>query len=64
MLFSDDDVSVMETPLLWPLGAPDEDLIGLPPALIISAANCPFRFQNEELGKDRVLAFLNRYLKK
>ena len=51
VLFSDGDASVMEDPLIWPLGAPDDDLRGLPPTMILSAAACPFRFQNEELGK-------------
>ena len=51
VLYSDNNASIMEEPILWPLGASDDDLRGLPPTLIISAATCAFRFGNEELGK-------------
>ena len=51
VLYSDDDATVMNDPLIYPLGASDDDLRGLPPTLILAAAACPFRFQNEELGK-------------
>lgn len=51
VLMSDDDDRVMSDPYLYPLGAADEALKGLPRTLIISAAKCGFRFQNEELGK-------------
>lgn len=51
VLMSDDDAEVMSDPYLYPLGAPDDMFIGLPPTLIISAATCGFRFQDEELGK-------------
>ncbi|MBQ9010224.1 MAG: alpha/beta hydrolase [Clostridia bacterium] len=51
VLMSDDNAAIMEDPYLYPLGAPDEMLRGLPRTVIISAAKCGFRFQNEELGK-------------
>lgn len=51
VLLSDGDPAVMETPMLYPLGAPDEDLKGLPHTLILAADNCPFHEQNMQLGK-------------
>ena len=51
VLLSDADPAVMETPFLYPLGAPDEDLRGLPRTLILAADNCPFHEQNMALGK-------------
>jgi acetyl esterase len=51
VLYSDNQPAIIEDPLIWPLGAPDEDLIGLPPTMILAAYNCPFHDQNLDLGR-------------
>lgn len=50
VLLSDADPAVMELPELYPLGAKDDDLRGLPPTLILAADKCPFHEQNLTLG--------------
>lgn len=50
-LLLDGDEALMRDPYLWQAGAPDELLAKLPPTVICSAGECPFRFQNEEFGQ-------------
>ena len=50
-LLADGDEELMRDPYLWQAGAPDELLAGLPPVVICSGGECPFREQDEEFGR-------------
>lgn len=50
-LLTDGDPALSRDPYLCQDLATDEMLAGMPPVLICSAGECPFRFQNEEFGK-------------
>lgn len=51
MAYTDGNLDLLNAPYCSPLKAPDEMLAGLPEALVVSAGNDNFRFEDEEYAK-------------